>query len=287
MAGDVADDDDVQAGERIGLLQVVATPIGNLGDLTRRAVEAFRGADVILAEDTRRARGLLSHLGITGKRVERLDAQVESGSLVRWLQRLEDGDQLVLVSDAGTPAVSDPGARLVSAATAEELNVTSLPGASAVTTAIAASGFGGSRFSFLGFAPRKGPARRQWLDDMAARSETVVAFEAPTRLQATLQQLAELQPTRQVMVGRELTKLHEERAFGTLLSMAERDDWRGEITLVLAPIEVSEERLSEEELDRRIEALRGSGTRARAIAKQLAQHSGWSSRDIYARMHRD
>ena len=270
-----------------GQLLVVATPIGNLGDITSRAVSALRAADVVLAEDTRRARQLLSHLGIASKRVERLDAEVEAGSLQRWLARLEQGAALVLISDAGTPAVSDPGARLVTAVTAMGGAVSALPGASAVTTAVAASGFGGSRFSFMGFAPRKGKRRQRWLDEVATRTETVVAFEAPNRLANTLAALARQQPTRRAMVGRELTKLYEERAFGTLTQLAQRGDWRGEITLVLAPAQGCGAKLSASELDRRVAALRASGQRAKDIAKQLAQHSGWSARDIYARMHQD
>ena len=261
--------------------------IGNLADLTGRAVEALRDADVVLAEDTRRARALLSHLKISGKRIERLDAQVESGSLQRWLERLARGERLALVSDAGTPAVSDPSARLVSAATAAGHAVTALPGASAVTTAIAASGFGGSRFSFLGFAPRKGQERRDWLEQATTRHETVVAFEAPNRLVTTLTQLAERQPQRRAMVGRELTKLHEERVFGTLSELSQQQAWRGEITLVLAPVAAQQSKLPIGELDARIAELRGQGMRSRAIAKQLASHSGWTAREIYARMHQD
>lgn len=269
----------------MGRVVVVATPIGNLGDITVRATDALRTADVVLAEDTRRTRALLTHLDITGKEVVRLDAQVEATHLQRVLARLDDDKTVALVSDAGTPAISDPGARLVREAAAAGHEVTSLPGASAVTTAIAASGFGGSRFRFFGFLPRKGQARV--IDEMAATEEIVVFFESAGRLGATLMALASRFGAREAVVARELTKKHEELVRGTVADLVAEHEgrtWRGEITVVLGPADAAVTVLDEASLDARIDEELTTGDRDKEIAKRLAAESGWSSRDVYRRI---
>lgn len=269
----------------MGRLVVVATPIGNLADVTQRAVAALRDADVVLAEDTRRTRALLTHLDITHKEVARLDAQVEATGLERVLARLDDDAMVALVSDAGTPAISDPGARLVREAARLGHEVVSLPGASAVTTAIAASGFGGTRFRFFGFLPRKG--RKRMLDEIAATNEIVVFFEAPARMAATLGVLADRMGQREALIARELTKKHEELIRGALDELAAREAerrWRGEITVVLGPMTPVATAITEAELDALIDAAGGSGERDKEVAKRLAAESGWSSRDVYRRI---
>ena len=274
------------AGDRQGRLELVATPIGNLEDVSPRSVRALAEADRVLAEDTRRTRALLSHLGIANKIVERLDAEVESGSLERWLGQLDAGESLVLVSDAGTPTVSDPGAALVRAAAARGHAIVPLPGPSAVMAALSASGFAGERFRFFGFLPRRGSARRAELERLRDTEEVAIFFEAPARMAATLEELAGIAPDRQIVVGREITKLHEEFLRGTLAELCEREqgrDWMGEITVVLGPVERPRERMVEAELDRRIEELRAQGMRVRDVARSLALDSGWSARDIYSR----
>jgi 16S rRNA (cytidine1402-2'-O)-methyltransferase len=274
------------AGGKAGRLSLVATPIGNLEDVTPRAARALAEADCILAEDTRRTRVLLSHLGIARKTVERLDAEVESGSLARWLGRLAAGEALVLVSDAGTPTVSDPGAALVRAAAAEGHAIVPLPGPSAVLAALAASGFSADHFRFFGFLPRRGTARRTELERLRDTEEVVVLFEAPGRIEETLGELASIAPERQVVVAREMTKLHEEFVRGTVAELCEREagrDWRGELTVVLGPLSRQQTRMGDGEIDQRVAELLGQGMRLRDVARSLALGSGWGAREIYAR----
>lgn len=273
----------------MGQLTVVATPIGNLGDITPRAVEALAAADLVLAEDTRRTRGLLTHLAITGKETARLDAHAEESRIAWVLARLAEGARVVLVSDAGTPAISDPGARLVRRAADAGHTVTSLPGPSAVTTAIAASGFGGERFRFLGFVPRKASALARALDEVAASPEIVVLFESPARMATTLAALAERLGEREIVIAREISKKHEEYLRGSLASLAERERdrrWRGELTLVIGPRPepAAEETVSDEALDVLIERELASGARPRAIAKKLAEETGRTGSDVYLRI---
>ncbi|MCC6522949.1 MAG: 16S rRNA (cytidine(1402)-2'-O)-methyltransferase [Polyangiaceae bacterium] len=268
-----------------GVLRLVATPIGNLSDLAPRAVEALRTADVILAEDTRRARALCSHLGLAGKRIERFDAEVERRGVDRLVERLRAGETLALVSDAGMPAVSDPGAELVRAAAAAGVGVIPVAGPSAVTAAVAASGFGGG-YRFLGFLARGGAERERALARIAATEEPVVLFESPERLGATLRELAVRWPGRSAVVARELTKVHEELVRGALVELARAErEWRGEITLVLGPAEPAPEVATDEAtLDARLRALCDSGVHPRAAAKAVALESGLAVSVVYARL---
>jgi 16S rRNA (cytidine1402-2'-O)-methyltransferase len=269
---------------------LVATPIGNLADLSERAAACLRDADGILAEDTRRARKLLSHLGIKGKTVERLDREIESRGVDHWLQRLAMGETLALLSDAGTPGVSDPSATLVAAAAAQGFVVTPLPGPCAVTAALAASGLGADRFRFLGFLPRKGGERRAAIELCRQTEETAVIFEAPSRMARTLADLARVMPARHAVVARELTKLHEELLRGTLAQLCEQHAerrWQGELTVVLGPHTVDPDpRVNEAELDRRIDEMLKGGARAKDVAQALSLETGWPSREIYRRASR-
>jgi 16S rRNA (cytidine1402-2'-O)-methyltransferase len=272
-----------------GRLVVVATPIGNLEDLSPRAAEALRRADRVLAEDTRRTRQLLSHLGIEGKPVDRLDAEIESRGVDRFLRRLEAGEQVVLVSDAGAPVVSDPGTALIAAAAASGHVVVPIPGPSAVTAALMASGESGERFRFFGFLPRTGTRRRDVLAELRDTPETVVFFESPSRMAATLSDLATLVPARRIVIARELSKIHEEILRGGVKAVAASQasrEWKGELTVVLGPRPEGRavERLDEETLDARIDELIATGMRAKDVAKALALDSGWKSRSIYMRI---
>lgn len=219
-----------------GVLYVVATPLGNLGDLTPRAAEILRGVPVVAAEDTRRTRGLLTHLGASPRLLSfhqhsdprRLDALVDL---------LADGRDIALVSDAGTPVVSDPGADLVSAVRARGISVVPIPGVSAVATALSVCGLEGDRYLFLGFIPRKGAERNRLIARAAVEEWPVVFFEAPTRLVPLLEDLAAAGGAeRQGFVARELTKLHEELRAGSLAELIgyfSAQEPRGEITVVL------------------------------------------------------
>jgi 16S rRNA (cytidine1402-2'-O)-methyltransferase len=219
-----------------GILYIVATPLGNLGDLSVRAMEVLRAVPVVAAEDTRRTRGLLSHLGAS-PRLLSYHAHSEEPRLEVLLEILHDGRDVALVSDAGTPVVSDPGADLVAAARASGITVVPIPGPSAVATALSAAGLKGDRYLFLGFIPRKGSERARLLARAAAEEWSVVFFEAPPRLADLLEDLARtVGGTRRAVVARELTKLHEEFRAGTLAELAgyySEHPPRGEITIVL------------------------------------------------------
>jgi 16S rRNA (cytidine1402-2'-O)-methyltransferase len=271
-----------------GTLFLVATPIGHLGDLTARAVETLRACDRVLAEDTRRTRQLLSHLGIAGKRVDRLDAHASPGDIARAVERLVSGEKTALATDAGTPGVSDPGDALVKGAIAAGVPVVALPGPSAVLVALVASGLAGDgRFRFVGFLPREGSARRDAIALVAATPEPVVLFEAPSRLRDTLHELAAATPERPACVARELTKVHEEYVRGTCASLgADERPWVGEIALVLgahAP-EAREAVVDDDALDARIDEALTRGDHARTIAERLAAWSGRPKRVVYERV---
>jgi len=221
-----------------GTLQVVATPIGNLADLSPRAQDALRGADIIAAEDTRRTLQLLQSIGISRPLVSLFEHN-EAQRVPQLLERLSAGATVVLVSDAGTPLLSDPGFELVREATRAGFEVRAIPGPSAITTALAAAGLPADRFCFEGFLPARAGERRAALAALAHAQRTLVFFEAPHRIVATLTDMvAEFGPARQAVVARELTKVHESLYRGTLeelITVSQRDEnfARGEITLVV------------------------------------------------------
>lgn len=272
-----------------GTLYVVATPIGHLGDVTRRAVDTLQEADRVVAEDTRRARGLLSHLGIAGKPVDRVDEHAPEAAIARVVDALLAGERVALVTDAGTPIVSDPGTALVRAAIAAGVAVVPIPGASAVLAAVSVAGLVEDAFTFRGFLPRSGRERRDALAKVVATDEAVVLFEAPGRIAETLAELAKAAPSRRAMVARELTKLHEELLRGTLAelaALAASREWLGEITVVLGPAPPREEAAgpTEDEIDARIDAGLAAGRRAKDVAEQLALETGRPRRELYARV---
>ena len=268
----------------MGTLYVIATPIGNLEDVTLRALRLLREADCILAEDTRRTRVLLDHHGIS-QRPRSLHAHNEAERIGQVLARLERGEQVALVSDAGTPLLSDPGARLVAAAVQAGQPVVPVPGASAILAALVASDLPAQPFTFVGFLPRKRGERRVLLERLSRREETLVIFESPRRLAATLAELATALGDRRACVARELTKLHEEAARGTLAELAVRfaDGARGEVTVVVEGA-ASPPLLGEAELDERILALAAAGHSPRDIAAELAPEAALAKREVYARV---
>jgi 16S rRNA (cytidine1402-2'-O)-methyltransferase len=220
-----------------GQLVLVATPLGNLGDLSRRALELFRDADVIYCEDTRHSRVLFSANDIpTGRRLLSLHEHNEASQSEQIVARVRAGELVVLVSDAGTPGISDPGGRAVAAVLAAGLRVTTAPGPSAVITALSISGLASERFVMEGFLPRKLGERQRRYEQWANEERTVVFYESPQRLASVLQELTALFPGRRVVVARELTKLHEELVRGTLEEVASlfaARDVVGEIVVVL------------------------------------------------------
>jgi len=221
-----------------GVLHVVSTPIGNLGDMTYRAVEALREADVILAEDTRRTRVLLDHYGIRGASVRSMHQHNEAARAEEARVALEAGSKLALVSDSGTPLLSDPGLRLIRVALAAGARIVPVPGASAVLAALVASGLDPEPFTFFGFPPRSGKARAELIALLRKIGHTAVLYESPQRLQGTLEELRdELGAGRAVAVARELTKVHEEFVRGTLdeaVAYYATNPPRGEVVICLA-----------------------------------------------------
>src|SRR5438045_4783145 len=217
-------------------LAVCATPIGNLADITLRVLDELRDADVVLCEDTRHTRVLLERHGIS-TRLLSYHERNEAKRGAELLPRLAAGERFALVSDAGLPGISDPGARLVHAALDAGVEITVLPGASAVETALVASGLAGGRYAFVGFLPRRQAELQTLWSELATWGWPTVAFDSPRRLPATLRSLAAVDPHRPVVVCRELTKAFEEVVRGTAAELAARfaDPPRGEVTLVLGP----------------------------------------------------
>lgn len=219
-----------------GTLSIVSTPIGNLADLSTRALQTLENADVVYAEDTRHSATLLRHYGFKAP-LRSLHEHNEAARVEEILGRLSQGDRCVLISDAGTPTVSDPGSRLVGAVAREGHRIEPIPGPSAVTAALAASGMSAARFLFLGFAPRKGRLRTAWMNQALESPDTVVVFEAPGRLTGLLAEWIEAgSADRPCVVCRELTKLHEEVRHGTVGTLQDyysQGRVRGEITVVL------------------------------------------------------
>jgi 16S rRNA (cytidine1402-2'-O)-methyltransferase len=260
-------------------LAVCATPIGNLDDVTLRVLAALRDADVVLAEDTRHTRGLLKRHGIEARLVSYHEHN-EATRVAELLPRLQAGERMALVTDAGMPAVSDPGARLVRAALDAGVELTVLPGPSAVETALVASGLVATRYAFLGFLPRKtGELEALW-QEAASWRWPVVAFESAQRLPASLRSLATHEPAREVAVCRELTKRFEEIVRGSASDLAERfaEPPKGEITLVLGPAagasDLAEARAAVAELV-------AAGTPRRVAANVVARLTDGSRNELY------
>ncbi len=265
-------------------LYVVATPIGNLEDVSARALRVLAEVAVIASEDTRTTRKLLTHFGIH----TRLLSFQEHNAAARIPQLLRTlaGHDVALVTEAGTPAVSDPGASLVAAASAQGATVVPVPGPSAVTAAVSVSGFSGDRFRFIGWPPRRAADRRRLFESLAAEPDTLVALESPRRVLATLAAMQAAWGERRVAVCRELTKLHEEVFHGTLQDALDRfTEPRGEFTLVVegapAPGPVASEEAAEE-ARRQLARLHAEGLSARDAVASVVRATGLPRRAVYA-----
>lgn len=268
---------------KVGALYLVATPIGNLEDITARALRVLREVSLIAAEDTRHTRRLLTHFDIHTPLTSYFEHNKQT-KLEAILAALEAGD-VALVSDAGMPALSDPGYELVRAALEAGHNVIPIPGPSAITAALAASGLPTDAFVYVGFLPRKAGERRRLLESLRAEPRTLVAFEAPHRLLESLAAIRETLGDRRIAVARELTKMFEEIYRGTVGEAHAHFSARGvagEITLVIAgagesPVERWDAARVRAELDRLIAA----GVKRKEAAKQVAERSGWPVREVY------
>jgi 16S rRNA (cytidine1402-2'-O)-methyltransferase len=265
-------------------LVLVGTPIGNLGDLSPRAIEALASADAICCEDTRRTGRLLAHAGIERPTLVMVNDHNESARRAEIVRRLDEGQRVAVVTDAGMPGVSDPGERLVAAAVAAGHVVEVVPGPSAGISALVASGLPAGRFCFEGFLPRKGSGRTQRLAAVAAEQRTTVIYEAPHRLARTLVDLeAAAGPNRRVAVARELTKLHEEIWRGTLreaAAWAAETPPRGEMVVILdgAP---PPEPVDDDEIRRRLDGAMADGATTRDAVDAVAASAGVARKRVY------
>ena len=273
------------AGEQ-GTLDLVSTPIGNLGDMTFRAVEVLSSTALVIAEDTRHSRRLLDHFRINTP-VSSYHEHNEARETPRLIARLVAGDSIALISDAGTPLISDPGSRLVRAAIDAGLRVVPVPGASSVMAALVASGLPLDRFTFLGFLPRKGAERDSALREIVASAATVVVFEAANRVAGTLDDLRDAGAgERTAIVARELTKKFEQFKRGTIAELADAysdSEPRGEVVLVIAGAEARE--LSAEELNDAARELRAAGKDTREVMQHLISAMGASRNVAYRIAH--
>jgi 16S rRNA (cytidine1402-2'-O)-methyltransferase len=271
----------------LGTLFVVATPIGNLEDVTLRALRVLREVAVVAAEDTRRTSRLLQHYSISTPTIS-LHEHNEHSRTKALLDRLARGESVALVSDAGTPIVSDPGAQLVAAAHVSGIRVEPVPGPSAVLAAVSASGFGGEGFVFLGFPPARPQPRRLWLRLQKQLDDRVlVLYEAPHRIRDTLEDIRDILGDRVIAVGRELTKAHEELVVRPISRYLQQlQEPRGEYTVVISPATPAEEQaveLPKGELVAEFGQLTEQGALSRrAIVKQLAAKYRVSQREVYA-----
>lgn len=270
--------------DRPGRLYVVATPLGNLEDLSPRALRVLREVALVACEDTRRTGLLLRAQQIATPLLSCFEHN-ERERVPRLLERLRAGDDVALVSDAGTPGISDPGYRLVRAARAAGLPVLPVPGPSAVVTALSVSGLPTDRFLFVGFLPARGAARRRAMEPLKALPFTLVFYESPLRLLETLHDLGELLGARDAFLCREATKLHEEYLPGSLQSLAatlaERPALKGECVLVVAGADEAQPPQTDVAPEELFAQLVASGLTRRQAVKQVAQATGQKARDVY------
>ena len=265
-----------------GILYIVATPIGNLEDITLRAIRTLKEADVIAAEDTRHTQALLKHFAINTPLTSyhEHNERAKTGELVT---RLAGGESIALVSDAGTPAISDPGYRLVVAAIGAGIRVIPIPGPSALIAALSAGGLPTDGFDFRGFLPARKQERRSKLQELRGGRSTIVFYETPHRLKESLDDIREIFGDRRMILAREVTKLHEEFLRGRIsevIGKVREREVRGEMTLVIEGCSDSDV-TSEEALREEIDKLKGEGMRVKEIAEIVGEKYGYSKREIY------
>ncbi|HWZ56148.1 MAG TPA: 16S rRNA (cytidine(1402)-2'-O)-methyltransferase [Verrucomicrobiae bacterium] len=279
---------DGQDNSRTGCLYLVATPIGNLEDITVRAIRVLKEADLVACEDTRQTQKLLQHYGIH-KELVSYHAHNELTRAPELVIQLEEGAQVALVSDAGTPVVSDPGHRLVVLSLRHHIPVVPIPGPSAFVAALAASGMPTEEFLFVGFLPSRAGARRKKLDELKSEPRALVLYEAPHRLADTLADAAEILGSRHAVVAREITKIHEEflrGSLGELRDAARQREPRGEITLLIGPaVEGELQAVQAVSLRKRVEQLEAEmGLDRKAALKQAARERGLGKREAYKQL---
>ena len=272
-------------------LYLVSTPIGNLEDITLRALRVLREVDVIACEDTRQSQKLLSHFGIS----TRTSSYHEHNEITRsaeLVRDLEEGARVALVTDAGTPGISDPGYRLVSLAIRHHIPVIPIPGAAAFLAALVASGLPSDAFHFSGFLPAKGGQRKRMLESIQTSPRTEVFYEAPHRIKESIEDVvAVLGPERHIVVARELTKMHEEFLRGTagqvVADLKERGDVKGEITLLIGKFEVSAQPPAAASVGQRVTlAMQADGVDEKTALKKVAKEMGIGKSEAYRELQR-
>ena len=271
-----------------GTLYIVATPIGNLSDITHRAIQTLKDVDLIAAEDTRHTHKLLQHYAIDTKTISYHEHNEQQRS-EELLARLREGSDVAIVSDAGTPGINDPGFRLVRLAIENNISVVSVPGPSALVTALVASGLPTDEFFFGGFLPARSGARRTRLVELRDVPGTLVLYEAPHRLRATLKDAAEVLGVRQAVVARELTKLHEELRRGTLMELAEHyeksESPRGEIVLLIdRQRNAAVQKIEDSDIETLVTRFESEGLDRRNALKKAARELGVSRDEAYRRL---
>lgn len=266
--------------DRSGILYVVSTPIGNLSDITVRAIEILRTVDLVACEDTRKSRTLLQRWQIPAK-VMSLHKFSEARKTRAILKRLDQNEHVALITDAGTPALSDPGSKLVREALDAGFRVTPVPGASAIGAALSVSGMDGTTFSYLGYAPRKDDERRRFFGEMVTENRTCVFFETARRLEATMRVAAEILGETRIAVMRELTKMYEEMLHGTAVEILEtldrRESLRGEITVVVEASGWA----AEVELEQVVVTLMSEGFSGKKLADEARKRFGVRKSEAY------
>jgi 16S rRNA (cytidine1402-2'-O)-methyltransferase len=264
-----------------GVLYIVATPIGNLEDLTFRALRILKEVDRIAAEDTRHSRRLLDHYGIKTP-LTSYHEHNEQSKARHLVERMQNGENVALISDAGTPVLSDPGHRLVREAIRAGISISPVPGPSALVAALSASGLSMERFAFEGFLPAKRKERREKLQSLCAEARTLVFYEAPHRLKESLADIGAIFGAREMVLAREMSKVHEEflrGSAGDLMAQLAAREVRGELTLVIAG--ATEEPAAAEAIMAEIRKLKGDGMRVKEIAALLGEKYSIAKREVY------
>ncbi|MCA1607646.1 MAG: 16S rRNA (cytidine(1402)-2'-O)-methyltransferase [Acidobacteria bacterium] len=270
-----------------GTLYLVATPIGNLDDITLRAIKVLGDVNLIACEDTRHTRKLLTHFGINTRTISYHEHN-ERERAAELFERLSNGESVAVVSDAGTPGISDPGFRLVQLAIENDIRVVPVPGAAAFVNALVASGIPTDEFFFAGFLPSRTSARRARLKELQSLPATLIFYEAPHRLSASLRDASEILGHRKAVVARELTKVHEEIARGSLGELASRyesESVRGEIVLVIERASAETETVStNRRVSELVDSFESEGMDHRAALKKAARELGLSRDEAYRRL---
>lgn len=274
----------MQPNPQSGTLYIVGTPIGNLEDMTFRAVRILQTADIIAAEDTRHTGKLLHHFQIKTPQISYYEHN-QHQRLPELLEKLKKGQTIALVTDAGMPGISDPGYELVKACAEENISIIPIPGASASITALSASGLATDRFIFEGFLPPKGQARQDILEALKTEYRTIILYESPHRIRQTLEDFAKVLGTeRKVVIARELTKMHEEFWRGTIgeaVAYYVTREPQGEFTLVVAGVQLEAPILSEEAIKVELQVLINEGVSRSQASRQIAQQTSLSRRKVY------